>query len=67
MSQMRQTAPLTFLVPFPHLVIRADELGQAMVNVGIPKTEEHESHIFETMTFEGWSIQFSIARAEQTS
>jgi len=36
---MRQTAPLTFLVPFPHLVIRADELGQAMVNVGIPKTE----------------------------
>ena len=53
MSQMRQTAPLTLVVPFPHLVIRADELGQAMVNVAIPKTEEHESRIFENHDIRG--------------
>jgi hypothetical protein len=52
-SQMRQTAPLTLLVPFPNLVIRADELGQAMVNVAIPKTEEHESRIFENHDIRG--------------
>jgi hypothetical protein len=60
-SQMRQTAPLTFIVPFPHLVIRADELGQAMVNVAIPKTEEHESRIFENHDIRGMvdSLQHS--------
>jgi len=42
-----------FRVPFPNLVIRADELGQAMVNVAIPKTEEHESRIFENHDVRG--------------
>jgi uncharacterized protein YbjT (DUF2867 family) len=42
-----------FRVPFPNLVIRADELGQAMVNVAIPKTEEHESRIFENHDIRG--------------
>lgn len=36
-----------FRVPFPNLVIRADELGRAMVNAAIPKTAERESRIFE--------------------
>ena len=42
-----------FQLPFPNLVIRADELGQAMVNVAIPKTEEHESRIFENHDIRG--------------
>src|SRR6476659_4910813 len=42
-----------FRVPFPNLVIRADELGQSMVNVAIPKTEEHESRIFENHDIRG--------------
>jgi uncharacterized protein YbjT (DUF2867 family) len=50
-----------FRVPFPNLVIRADELGQAMVNVAIPKTEEHESRIFENHDIRGMvdSLQHS--------
>lgn len=36
-----------FRVPFPNLVIRADELGRAMVNAAIAKTAERESRIFE--------------------
>lgn len=44
---------LAFRVPFPNLVIRADELGQAMVNVAIPKTTEHESRIFENHDIRG--------------
>jgi uncharacterized protein YbjT (DUF2867 family) len=42
-----------FRVPFPNLVIRADELGQAMVNVAIPRTAEHESRIFENRDIRG--------------
>jgi uncharacterized protein YbjT (DUF2867 family) len=42
-----------FRAPFPNLVIRADELGQAMVNVVIPKTEEPESRIFENHDIRG--------------
>jgi uncharacterized protein YbjT (DUF2867 family) len=42
-----------FRVPFPNLVIRADELGQAMVNIVIPKTAEHESRIFENHDIRG--------------
>jgi len=50
-----------FRVPFPNLVIRADELGQAMVNVAIPKTQEHESRIFENHDIRGMvdSLQHS--------
>jgi len=42
-----------FRVPFPNLVIRADELGQAMVNVAVPKTTEHENRIFENHDIRG--------------
>jgi len=42
-----------FRVPFPNLVIRADELGQAMVNVAIRKTEERKSRIFENHDIRG--------------
>ena len=50
-----------FRVPFPNLVIRTDELGQAMVNVAIPKTEEHGSRIFENHDIRGMvdSLQHS--------
>ncbi|HXJ41581.1 MAG TPA: NAD(P)H-binding protein [Bryobacteraceae bacterium] len=50
-----------FRMSFPNLVIRADELGQAMVNVAISKTEEHESRIFENNDIRGMadSLQHS--------
>jgi len=51
----------TFRVPFPNLVIRADELAQAMVNVAISKTGERESRIFENHDIRGMvdSLQHS--------
>jgi uncharacterized protein YbjT (DUF2867 family) len=36
-----------FRAVFPRLVIRSDELGEAMVDVAIRRTAEHESLIFE--------------------
>jgi uncharacterized protein YbjT (DUF2867 family) len=50
-----------FRVPFPNLVIRADELGQAMVNAVIPTTAEHETRILENHDIRGMvdSLQHS--------
>jgi hypothetical protein len=42
-------------------------LGQAMVNVAIPKTEEHESRIFENHDIRGMVDSPQHPRAEQTS
>jgi uncharacterized protein YbjT (DUF2867 family) len=50
---LRRAIYPVFRVPFPNLVIRADELSQAMVNVAISKTEEHESRIFENHDIRG--------------
>jgi hypothetical protein len=36
-----------FRVLFPNQVIRADDLGRAMVNIVLRKTSERESKIFE--------------------
>jgi uncharacterized protein YbjT (DUF2867 family) len=50
-----------FRVPFPNLVVQADDLARAMVNVALQKSAERESRVFENRDIRAMVDSFHLA------